>query len=51
LISSEPGVTVSSSKWRDTSLSLAAPVLGDSGEGAFSQYQHLINKKRNYSVG
>ncbi|MDR1128864.1 MAG: hypothetical protein LBL20_06090 [Treponema sp.] len=32
-ISSEPGLTVSSPKWRDTSLSFAAPVRGNSGEG------------------
>jgi hypothetical protein len=33
LITAEPGVTVSSSKWRDTSLSLSAPVSGNSGKG------------------
>jgi outer membrane protein TolC len=32
-VSSEPGLAVSSPKWRDTSLSFAAPVRGNSGEG------------------
>jgi outer membrane protein TolC len=32
-VSSEPGLTVSSPKWRDTSLSFAAPVRGNSGDG------------------
>ena len=36
-VSSEPGLILSSSKWRDTSLSLTAPVRGNS-EGGISGY-------------
>jgi hypothetical protein len=36
-VSSEPGLILSSPKWRDTSLSFAAPVRGD-GEGGVSSY-------------
>ncbi|MDR2051941.1 MAG: TolC family protein [Treponema sp.] len=36
-VSSEPGLTLSSSKWRDTSLSLTAPVRGN-GEGGIGAY-------------
>jgi hypothetical protein len=36
-VSSEPGLTLSSSKWRDTSLSLSAPVRGN-GEGGIDSY-------------
>jgi hypothetical protein len=36
-VSSEPGLTLSSSKWRDTSFSLTAPVRGN-GEGGIDSY-------------